>query len=288
QGQNYAQETSPRYVAGRTEPGGRATPRALIIIENSHVPDDRRVWYEALSLRQAGWEVTVLEPHTWYARGPRSEVIEGVQIHRFHLQPAQTRRLRHVGEYAVAVWRIWREVSRLARKTPFDVIQACNPPDFVLLAAQGQRRRGTRLIFDHHDLAPELYQGRGGRSRLVVKALVVLERLGFSLADVALVTNESVARLAVERDHKPPEDLFIVRNGPRLDQFRAVPRDPSLARGQKHLLVYVGAIGPQDGVDHALRALGHLLARRRDWHARILGDGSMVPTLRDLSSELGL
>ena len=265
-------------------------PRALIIVENASIPGDRRVWYEAVSLRRGGWEVTVLAPHGGRGRRlrPTDEVTEGIQIRRFELRFAEENRCGHVGEYAMAMWRIWREVPRLARDRPFDVIQACNPPDFLLLAALSQRWRGTRLIFDHHDLVPELYACRSGGSKFVARVLHAFERVAFSLADVALVTNDSIRRLAVERDHKAPEDVFVVRNGPMLDGFRPVPRDPTLARGREHLLVYVGQLGPQDGVDHALRALSHLLDRRQDWHARFLGDGEMLPKLRELASELRL
>jgi glycosyltransferase involved in cell wall biosynthesis len=73
-----------------------------------------------------------------------------------------------------------------------------------------------------------------------------------------------------------------------LSRFRPVARDPMLARGREHLLVFVGGIEPQDGVDHALRALYHLLNRRQDWHACFLGDGEDLPRLRELASELGV
>ena len=265
-------------------------PRALLVLENSSVPADRRVWQEALSLHRAGWEVTVLAPHAWRSsEGARDEVLEGVRIRRFRLRPAEQRRLGHLSEYAAAMWRVWDEIRDLARDHSFDVIQACNPPDFLLVAAFGQRRRGTRLIFDHHDLAPEMYTSRpGGRSRFVRRGLLALERLSYTLADVALVTNGSVGRIAVERDRMNPEDVFVVRNGPVLDRFTPVTPDRSLARGRQHLLVYVGLMGPQDGVDHALHALSHLLRRRQDWHAIFIGTGEMLSKLKRLASELRL
>ena len=36
--------------------------KALIIVENLTVPIDRRVWKEALTLREAGYQVTVISP----------------------------------------------------------------------------------------------------------------------------------------------------------------------------------------------------------------------------------
>jgi predicted ATP-grasp superfamily ATP-dependent carboligase/glycosyltransferase involved in cell wall biosynthesis len=264
--------------------------RALIIVENCPVPGDRRVWHEALSLRRAGWDVTVLAPHAWNREPePDNEVMEGVQIRRFTLRPAEESPLSYLGEYGTAMWRIWREVRDLAKERPFDVIHACNPPDFLLLGAIGQRRRGTRLIFDHHDLAPEMWSGRSeGSGWLARCALLAMERFAFSIADVALVTNGSVARLAVERNPIAAENVFVVRNGPMLERFRPVPPDAALKRGRRHLLAYVGVMGPQDGVDHALLALSHLRRARDDWHAIFVGPGEMLPALEQLASELGL
>jgi predicted ATP-grasp superfamily ATP-dependent carboligase len=234
-------------------------PRALIMLENSSVPGDARVWNESLALRQGGWDVTVLAPHAWEEPPrPDVELTEQVEVHRFPLRPAEASRLGYLGEYGTAMWRIWRAVRSLTRVRPFDVIHASNPPDFLLLAVIGQRRRGTRLVFDHHDLAPEMYATRPQASRLVWRVLVLLERLAFSLADVALATNESVRRVAVVRGAMPAEDVFVVRNGPPLNRFTPVAADRKLARGRPHLLVYVGMMGPQDGVDHALHALAHL------------------------------
>jgi glycosyltransferase involved in cell wall biosynthesis len=115
-----------------------------------------------------------------------------------------------------------------------------------------------------------------------------MERLAFSLADVALVTNGSVAEIAVERGGMAPEDVFVVRNGPMLDRFTPVAPDPALKRGRDHLLVYVGLMGPQDGVDYALHALSQLRRERTDWHATFVGDGEMLPSLRELAAELEL
>ena len=41
-------------------------------------------------------------------------------------------------------------------------------------------------------------------------------------------------------------------------------------------LGYLGTIGKQDGVDHAIRALALLRKRRQDWHAVIAGDGDAL------------
>ena len=45
-------------------------------------------------------------------------------------------------------------------------------------------------------------------------------------------------------------------------------------------------MGPQDGVDHALRALAVLRAKRDDWQAIFIGDGDVLEQMRRLAAEL--
>ena len=85
-----------------------------------------------------------------------------------------------------------------------------------------------------------------------------------------------------------PNDVFVVRNGPDLTRFAPVAPRPEWRRGAAHLIAYVGVMGPQDGVDHALRALAALRARRDDWHAVLVGDGDAQPAMRALAGRLGL
>ena len=262
--------------------------RVLIISENAPVPADRRVWNISRTLTAAGWQVVIA-----CAQGPDRddapyEVLEGIEIHRYPLRPAGST-LGYAREYGQALWRLRKLVRRLASERRFDVVHACNPPDILLLAARSLRRQGTRFIFDHHDLVPELYRSRFGRGEdLGYRATLRAERVAYRMADVSLATNGSYARVAVERGRLDPEDVFVVRNGPDLTRFRPVPADPAWRRGRAHLISYLGIMGPQDGVDHALRALAALRELRDDWHAVFVGDGDALPAMRALADELAL
>jgi glycosyltransferase involved in cell wall biosynthesis len=262
--------------------------RVLIISENAPVPADRRVWNISRTLTAAGWQVVIA-----CAQGPDRddapyEVLEGIEIHRYPLRPAGST-LGYAREYGQALWRLRKLVRRLAGERRFDVVHACNPPDLLLLAARSLRRQGTRFIFDHHDLVPELYRSRFGRGEdLGYRATLRAERLAYRMADVSLATNGSYARVAVERGGMDPEDVFVVRNGPDLTRFRPVAADPAWRRGRAHLISYLGIMGPQDGVDHALRALAALRTMRDDWHAVFVGDGDALPAMRALAGELAL
>jgi glycosyltransferase involved in cell wall biosynthesis len=265
------------------EPG-----RVLIISENAPVPADRRVWNISRSLAGAGWEVVIVCAQGSGRDSASYEVLEGIEIHRYPLRPAGNS-LGYAREYLQALSRIRRLVRRLSRTRRFDLVHACNPPDILLLATRSLRRHGTRFVFDHHDLVPELYRSRFGRGEdLGYRATLATERLAFRLADVSLATNGSYARVATERGGMDPERVFIVRNGPDLERFHPVPAEPAWRRGQSHLIAYLGIMGPQDGVDHALRALAYLRGRRDDWHAVLVGDGDALPAMRALTEKLDL
>ena len=261
----------------------------LILVENLSVPFDRRVWQEARSLRRAGYGVSVICPQGSRQDTAPHEVLEGVAIHRYRLRPASAGAAGYAREYGSALYRTWSLIRRLSRTKRFDVVHACNPPDVLILTAVGLRRRGAATIFDHHDLVPELYVSRfGGDRGLLYKSTFYSERLAFATADVVLATNESYRRVALGRGRKRPDDVFVVRSAPDLERFCPVPEDPSLRRSKRHLIAYLGVMGPQDGVDHALRALAKLRVRRDDWHAVFIGGGDVLDEMQALAASLGL
>jgi glycosyltransferase involved in cell wall biosynthesis len=261
--------------------------RTLLISENAPVPADRRVWNECRTLRDAGWDVVVACAADDNGSPAQSEVLEGIQVHRYPLRPSGGGVGGYVREYGQAAWRLTRLVRRLARQQRFDVVHSANPPDFLLATAAHLRRTGTRLIFDHHDLVPELFRSRFG-DRPGYGAALAGERLAFALADVVICTNDSYRRVAIARGRHDPADVFVVRNGPDLARFTPVQPDPTLRRGRPHLLAYLGLMGPQDGIADALRALAWLHARRSDWHAAFIGNGEVLKEMRMLARRLGL
>jgi glycosyltransferase involved in cell wall biosynthesis len=261
--------------------------RVLILLQNEPLPSDRHVWNECRALVGAGYDVTAICPRGEGQDRDRFEQIEGVKIHRYEPRRAGGSAGAYALEYLAALWSMRRLSRRLARSRPFDLVHACSPPDFLLLAALGLRRRGARFVFDHHDLTPELYLTRFG-SGLVHRATLLAEQVAFRSADVVLSVNDSYRRVAIERGRRDPADVAVVRTGPDLTRFAPSKPDPSLKRGRPFLLSYVGVMGPQDGIDEALRALAELRGLRDDWHAVFMGDGDVVEEMRALTRELGL
>jgi len=267
-----------------------AKRKVLIIVENLPVPFDRRVWAEATTLVEAGYEVSVISPKL---KGYLAdyEVIDRVHIYRHHLHEAGNSRFGYLREYASALYGQLRLAFKVRRERGFDVIHACNPPDLIfLVAGLFKALYGVRFIFDHHDLCPELFEAKFSRKGLLHSALVMLERMTFALADVSIATNESYRDIAIARGRMAPEKVFVVRSGPRLDRVMIGPGDPALKCGRKHLVGYVGVIGGQEGLDLLVGAASHLVGHigRTDAHFAIIGDGPELPAIKKLAADKGV
>ena len=257
--------------------------RVLIVVENLPVPLDRRVWLEATTLVEAGYEVSVICPNSrgWTAL---YEEREGVHIYRHPAPPeAHSGALAYAREYLGSMWHWFRLARRVWRERGgFDVIQGCNPPDLVFVLALWYRLWGVRYLFDHHDVCPELFEAKFGKRGLLYRIMLVWERMTFATASVSIATNGSFKEIAVRRGRMDPGDVFVVRSAPRIEAFRPGPGDPALRQGAGTVLGYVGVIGQQEGMDLLVAAVDRLVndLGHRDLHVLIVGFGSHLGAVK--------
>lgn len=281
---DHVSPEEPSSAAPRRAGAGRV----LIIVQNLPVPRDRRVWLEACALRDAGFQVSVVCPK---AKGdPRYEELEGVVLRKYAPPPPARGVSSYAFEFAYCWLRTALLVSGAAAREGFDVIQACNPPDTYWALAMPFKLFGKRFVFDQHDLCPEVYESRfRGGARMLRNALRALERASYAVADHVIVTNESYRRTALERGRLPSARVTVVRTGPDLSRLTRTNPNPSWRFGRRHLCAYLGVMGPQDGVDFALRAVAALARQRRDdVHFVFMGTGDSLDELVALATELGI
>ena len=265
------------------------TPRrVLIVVENLPVPFDRRVWLEATTLARHGAVVSVICPK---GKGftKAHEVLEDVAIHRYPVPLDPSGPLGFAAEFAWCFALTALLSVRVACGRGFDVLHACNPPDTFWLLGRFWQLLGRRFIFDHHDLCPEMFAAKFGReSGLLHRALLWLERRSLRAADVVIATNQSHRRVAVERGGRAPGDVFVVRSGPDLGRFTHHAPDLAYRAGKPHLLVYLGEICRQDGVEVMVRAIRLLAGERDDFHVLFLGGGPHQPAVKAYAEQQGL
>ena len=267
-----------------------ARPRVLIIVQNLPVPFDRRVWLECNALTAAGYDVTVICPKG--KNDPSRQILDGVTLLKYRPYAPGGRAVGFVMEYAYSFLATARLVLGARRRGPFDVVQACNPPDIFWPIARWLRRRdGSRFVFDHHDLCPELFDSRFPEGKqLPRRGLVALERATFRTADHVVSTNASYAEIALRRGDKRPADVTVVRTGPDPERLRRRETVPPLRRGREHLVAYIGVMGPQDGVDLAIRAAAYVVHNlgREDVSFTFMGAGDCYDEIVALRDTLGL
>jgi glycosyltransferase involved in cell wall biosynthesis len=261
----------------------------LLLVENCSVPFDRRVWQEACALRDAGYAVCIVSPRE---HGQKAwEILDGIEVYRHPALPDASGPLGYVLEYGMAIFWETLFVWRVFFRRGFDVVHVSNPPDILfLVGGLFKVFFSKKLVFDHHDICPELYEAKFGGKGLPFWVLSRLERWSIKSADLVISTNESYRRIAIERGRKDPSRVFVVRNGPDLERLHSLAPIPTLKLGRSYLVGYVGVIGAQEGLHHLIHAAAYIVhdCGRTDTHFAIIGSGPDLDKNRRLAQSLGV
>lgn len=264
--------------------------KILIIVENLPVPFDTRVWQEATTLAREGYTVSVICPK---GKGYNKEYehLDGVHIYRHDLPKEGNGPLGYAREYFSALWHEYRLARKVYKERGFHVIHGCNPPDNIYMVAARFKGKGVDYVFDHHDICPELYEAKFGKTTgPLYKSQLWLERNTYRHCKFAFVTNESYKKIAIGRGGMEPERVHVLRSGPRLERLRILPPKPAIKRGRKHMVGYLGVIGQQEGIEYLLEAARIIKEEkgRDDIFWGIVGGGPHLDALRRQAADMGL
>jgi glycosyltransferase involved in cell wall biosynthesis len=257
------------------------------MVVHAPYPQDVRVAREVRVALTEGYEVDVFAIRRHLE--PRHEWSDGARVFRM---PFSHRRgagvlgtlWEYVGFTLVVSVRV--AVEELRRR--YDVVQVHNPPDFLIIAAVLPRSRGARLIFDIHDLSPDMLAMRFARHpgrRLAERVLYLIESWATRLADVVITVHEPYRRELVTRGVSP-ERVSVVMN--TVDEG-VLPRghSPTLEDG-RFRIVYHGTITPSYGVDLLVEAVAQVRDEIPNVSVEIYGEGDSVPPIAALAQELGI
>lgn len=289
---------SKRPASGSPAAGRGPGKSVLIIVENQPYFTDTRVKSEAAALREAGWRVHVIcpdvSPGGREGRPPlyQSRELDGVTVLSYRTDFATRGLVGYLKEYLGSLVHIARLSRRVFRSDGFTVVHLCNPPDILFLIGGFYKLLGRRVIFDHHDLFPEMILSRhkGLVRQVLYRAARILEFLTFRTADAVLSTNQSYRGIAVGRGRVREDDVFVVRNGPRAGEIVPLAPDPALKRGFPYMACYAGIMGLEDGVVELMQVIRDIVVQRRrtDILFCLLGDGAARPEAAELARAWGL
>jgi glycosyltransferase involved in cell wall biosynthesis len=277
-----------------------------MLVENPF-PADPRVRYEAYKLKEAGYRVSVVAIRYFLEEKTR-EKVNGVKVYRlprlelFRKSNADpnwfkiklyhfTSAIGYIFEYFYFTAACLLFSFYIAFKEGFDAIHVHNPPNTLFIIGLFHKLFGKKFVSDHHDLGPELFLSRyklkGG---FLYQVLLLEEKLCLRCADMVIATNQSYKEIDIKRGKKRPGQIFIVRNGPNLNEMHLVSPDEELQKMGKNILVYIGVMGPQDGMDYLLRSIHYLVneLHRKDFYCLIIGRGDAVEDLKKLRDDLNL
>ena len=264
--------------------------KVCIVVENLPVPFDRRVWQEALALRDAGATVTVICPKT-KAYPLEYEELENIRIYRHHL-PEANKTIEYIKEYLTAIYHEFRLLFHVFRKQGVqDVIHACNPPDLIFVpAAPFFLFTRCKFLFDHHDINPELWIAKFGKKGLGYRIILLAERMTYFFAKHVVVTNNSYKTIALKRGKKLKGDVTVVRSGPDISKLKLGEPKEEVKKGFRYLVGYIGVMGQQEGIDLLLKSIEYIVKEkgRTDIRFCLMGGGPALKELRVLNQELGL
>jgi glycosyltransferase involved in cell wall biosynthesis len=269
----------------------RQIHKVLLLIENCSVPLDSRVWAEALTLREHGFQVSIIGPKGTNLDQESYVYLDGVHIYRYWIVTNSGKYTAYMLEYGVAMVMTFFLSLKVLLRHGFDVIHVANPPDTYFLIGLFYRLLGKRFVFDQHDLSPELFLVKfSGRMQFLHRLLLVMERCSYRIATLVITSNRTIKDFAIKRGHVQANNVFAVYNGVDLNRIKRVSPEPELKRGRRFLLAFVGAMEVQDGVEYLLLALHALVHKRgrQDVSLVLMGDGDHAPALRKLAHELQL
>ena len=244
--------------------------KRIIMTVTNDLLTDQRVDRSCGALREAGYEVTLIGRQL-----PESAKLEGREYRCVRMRLLFRRSAWFYAEYNL------RLLLRLL-VMPADAFYA-NDSDTLLACCWAARLRRKRLVFDAHELFPDVPE-------LVNKPRVRrvwqwVERTCMPRVDAAFTVSQSVAD---EYRRRYGVEMAVVRNMPlRIEnrEWRMENRPSAAANSQfsilnSQLLLYQGAVNVGRGVRELVDAMGRLPQCR----LVVAGDGDLLEELREYAA----
>ena len=250
-------------------------PHILFVVENKQIPMDTRVFKEAQTLEKEKLEVSIICPNLNKEKKYHKK-INNIDVFQYFCPFEGKSFLGILFEYLTAIFSILYKSIKLYLKKPFHAVHLANPPDFLILLFLPFKIFGVKIIFDHHDLSPELFIEKFQKKNLFYKLLLIFERMSYKIADHIITTNKSVKNICIERNKVYRKSIFVVRNGPDINELNLCKIKENFRKKKSYLIGYVGTLDKQDSLEKLVNSVDHIVRKRKfnNFRVLIIGDGT--------------
>ncbi|WP_420096252.1 glycosyltransferase family 4 protein [Brevibacterium sediminis] len=244
---------------------------------------------EATTARDAGADVTVICPSDDRHPAGRFD-LDGISVRRYPAPKEARGVVGYIGEYGGSLRAMNQAFKDARREGAFDIVHFCNPPDLLyLVATPAKKHDGSVLVFDQHDVGPELVAAKKMPfSRFFVAVARFFEQRTYKHSDHVIATNESYRSIAIARGGFSKSDTTVIRSGPSRDWADGAKDDRDWHRGRQHLIGYLGVMGRQEGIEYLIEAAEELVSRGLDIQLALIGSGPDRDRLESLVRAKGL
>ncbi len=240
--------------------------KKILMITRSELPQDKRVYNEARSLIKNGYQVIILCICRNYFE-KRKIYYKKIEIERIYLKKFSGWLL--LIEYLLFTFHVTFKCFYYAILNKFDIIHLHNPPDFLILSGLPGKLLNKKIIFDFHEICPELFVDIFGKNRFFKKILQYFENLVFKFTDRIITVNNSCKRLFLSRNNFNKK-IFVVRNGLDKEEQKIFSKR---ILNNKNELLFVGNISKQDNVETLLELAEYLNKKNLKFKINIIGKG---------------
>ncbi|WP_027726390.1 glycosyltransferase family 4 protein [Tuberibacillus calidus] len=250
--------------------------RVLSIVLNNF-KNDSRVLKECISLKKAGYEISVCALHEGDL--PEEEIIEGIPVRRIKLS---TRKYsKSLPMQMVKYMELRSKIVKLYRNK-VDIIH-CNDilPLPIAVSLKRKSKRDVKIVYDAHEFQTETQKLQGKQTRKTL--IYLLEKNLIKKVDKVITVSDGIAEEYAKRYHIPKPALVL--NCPYYDDPRKENRfrEKFDIKEDQKILLYQGALTEGRGLKKLMEAFRRL--NRTDLALVFMGYGALQKDIELAANE---
>lgn len=237
-------------------------PKTHCMVVFAHYPaGETRVQRQAEALVEHGFEVDILCLRALDDNEAAKEIVNNIHVYRLPATRAygHTNFFKQFLEYLIFFIEAMIALIFLHPRRRYGVVQVHNLPDFLIFSAWFPKLFGAKLILDLHDLMPEFYASRTGRSlnNWFVRLIVWQEQLSCFFADHVVTVTELWRQALTQRGVRAEKVSVVMNVADNRFFYRDLRAAVSRVDNGFHLF-YHGAVVPRYGLDLVIQAVDRL------------------------------